>query len=329
MTANPLPPVLDWRVAVCLATYNGARYLAPQLDSLQSQTRLPDRIFIADDGSTDATAAIVADYAEREPGRIVVLSASARLGPAANFSRCLAAAAESSDCDIFFCCDQDDLWAPQKIAVCLHELARLAALHGEDTPLLVHHDLDLIDGEGLPLGKTFWRTAGIDPQRCGFSDLLVRNAVTGCAMAFNRALLMRALPIPSAALMHDGWLALTAAAVGGPICPIPQALVAYRQHGANAIGAPTAGIWARSLARLLKRKREMRWIAVAASQARAVADRFGPELDARKLKAVSAVARWDKVSRYRRLLDALAVGLVGHSWARTVFLYLRLMLVTP
>ena len=55
------------RVSIAMTTYNGARYLAEQLDSFAAQTRLPDQLVVGDDGSTDATAAILADFAASAP----------------------------------------------------------------------------------------------------------------------------------------------------------------------------------------------------------------------------------------------------------------------
>ena len=52
-------------VDVLLATYNGSRYLENQLDSIFAQTHQSFRVLVSDDGSSDATVAILAEYQQR------------------------------------------------------------------------------------------------------------------------------------------------------------------------------------------------------------------------------------------------------------------------
>jgi hypothetical protein len=80
------------------------------------------------------------------------------------------------------------------------------------------------------------RYQGLKPLRNSFGRLLVSNTVTGCTALCNEALLMRALPVPAQAVMHDWWLALVAGAFGR-LSYIDAPLLQYRQHGANTIGA--------------------------------------------------------------------------------------------
>ncbi len=57
-------------VTVLLATYNGERYLAEQIDSLLNQTFSDFKIIIRDDGSTDGTVNIINEYVSRFPKKI-------------------------------------------------------------------------------------------------------------------------------------------------------------------------------------------------------------------------------------------------------------------
>lgn len=61
------------RIAIVLATYNGARYLPQMLDSLVSQERRADIVFAIDDGSSDSTPEILRNYASKLPIRLEVL----------------------------------------------------------------------------------------------------------------------------------------------------------------------------------------------------------------------------------------------------------------
>ncbi len=52
-------------VEVAIATFNGERFLRPLLDSLFAQTFQQFAILISDDGSTDTSLGIIADYEKR------------------------------------------------------------------------------------------------------------------------------------------------------------------------------------------------------------------------------------------------------------------------
>lgn len=227
-------------VDILLATYNGAQFLAAQIESLLSQTYGNWRLIARDDGSTDGSLGILKDYAGRHPGRIELLEdAEPGLGPCGNFGRLLAHA--SADYAMF--CDQDDVWLPEKTERMIAAIQELEAECGGDTPLLVHCDLRVVDSALEMLAPSFWRYQRLNPVKGQFLNrLLIQNVVTGCASIANRAAVQLALPIPQDARMHDWWLALVAAAFGR-VGYLPEALVLYRQHGTNTLGARRRGLW--------------------------------------------------------------------------------------
>src|SRR4029077_11295650 len=106
--------------------------------------------------------------------------------------------------------------------------------------LLVHSDLSVVDDALRELQPSFWRYSGFDPERTNLARLLLKNTVTGCASLVNLPLVMLPVPVPPAALLHDYWLALVAAAAGR-IAVVREPLVAYRQHARNAVGAREYG----------------------------------------------------------------------------------------
>lgn len=101
-------------ISVVMATYNGEKYIREQLDSIINQTMLPDELLISDDGSTDATLSIVAEYVKRF-SFIRVRSNTEKHGPSGNFIN----AFRDSKGDVIFPCDQDDIWMSNKIATML------------------------------------------------------------------------------------------------------------------------------------------------------------------------------------------------------------------
>jgi glycosyltransferase involved in cell wall biosynthesis len=245
-----------------MATYNGAAYVEEQLRSILSQSHAPEELVVADDGSTDDTLAIVRAVASDYPGtRLVVLEPGASsLGVAGNFARAIAAASG----DLVALSDQDDRW---------HEgrLGELVARFAVDERLLfLHHDAELVDGSGAPLGQRLldWLRASADERRAlvagqSFGVYIRRNLATGATVVFRRGLADTAFPIGDG-WIHDEWLAAIAAALGGARLD-ERALVDYRQHGGNQIGVarPTPGHLVRRM--LEPRGTRYEWLAARSS----------------------------------------------------------------
>jgi hypothetical protein len=226
---------LSSRIHIVLATYNGARYLAEQLDSIEQQTEKDWTLLVMDDGSSDGTERIVAEAARRNARIRIEHRARPRESSAVGVFAELLGRSHLLGADYTLCCDQDDVWRPDKVA---KTIARLKEAEGSDQePALVHHDLEVVDQDLRPVAHSFWSLAALKPgNENNPQRLLSRNEVTGCALACNRALLEIALPIPEDAIMHDWWLALCAAYFGR-LRPMQAQMVRYRQHEHNVIGA--------------------------------------------------------------------------------------------
>lgn len=231
----------DAKVDILLATYNGERYLAEQIESLLAQTFDDWRVIARDDGSSDRTVRILEDYAARHPGRFVLIEDSdAGLGACGNFGRLM----EHSTAHYVMFCDQDDVWLPWKIETLMTAMRELEAECGSDAPLLVHSDLRVVDEQLNPIASSFWVYQGGDPSFArSLPRLLAQNVITGCACLCNRRLVELSLPLPDDSLMHDWWIALVAAAIGR-VETLRAVTVLYRQHGSNTLGAKRLGVLA-------------------------------------------------------------------------------------
>ncbi len=223
-------------LSIALATYNGERYIAEQLESILRQTRLPDELVVSDDASVDATRAMVLDFARHAPFPVRFQANIERLGSTRNFE----AAIRTCGGDIIFLCDQDDVWYPDKIALMEERFIN------EPKTGMVFTDADVVDQDLHPLGLRLWKAvrfgAGEQAQvaaQDAFSMLLKRFAVTGATMAFRSSYRDLVLPI-SELWVHDGWIAMLIAAVS-QLAALPTPLIAYRQHSANQIGIPYRG----------------------------------------------------------------------------------------
>jgi rhamnosyltransferase len=232
-------------VFVVLSTFNGARHLRAQLESIQRQELRDWVLLVRDDGSTDETMALLQEFA-RQDGRIRILdSRGANRGAIASFGLLLEAAYEQG-ADYVFLADQDDVWLPDKLT---RQLARVQECErgvAAGTPVLVHSDLTVVDSQLQLVHPSFLEYQNLRHEpREAVHVLLVQNFVTGCASVVNRALLEVALPFPPVLGMHDWWLAQCAATCG-VLEFLPTPLVLYRQHGANVVGA-------RGFSRLVRR----------------------------------------------------------------------------
>ena len=192
-------------------------------------------------------------------------------GPAANFSALLG----MSKADYIAFADQDDVWMKDKLKKSLDALRGLEARWGRGTPLAVFTDAIVTDGSLNPFPGTHFARQRVDPVRgCALNRLLMQNFIPGNAMLINAALRDRAGSIPSAALMHDVWVLLTAAAFGR-IGYVDEPLYLYRQHGANALGATEAGA-AHAIVRAREGVSPFRArLTASVRQARAFRERFG------------------------------------------------------
>jgi hypothetical protein len=298
------------RISVAMCTFNGERFLAQQLASIQAQTRVPDEVVIRDDGSTDGTCRIVEDFARTFPGRIDVAVNPRRLGVTANFESVLAATTG----DLILLCDQDDVWYPDRVQVAQ------AAFEADPSLLLCFADARLVDGSGRPLGVTELQALGFradERRRIGsgraFEVLSVRNLALGASTAFRRSLLADALPIPPS-WVHDEWIAVIAAA-RGRIAHLDLPLIDYRQHGANTVGRPPLSLvelWAA----VFRPKEDIR--AGLIDRASALADRLATmgATDEHRALAIEKLVharlrRRLPASRWRRLVPIVREALTG------------------
>ena len=222
-------------VFILLSSYNGARYIGEQIESIRRQTFEGWTLLVRDDGSSDSTTEVVQQLA-RADGRIRLLAdGPGNLGPVASFGALLEHALDERAAYVALA-DQDDVWAADKLERQLALLRSHEASRGVDHPTLVHSDLTVVDSDLRPIHPSFLRYQRLEHAAAHpLRRLLLQNFVTGCTVLLNRALLRWAVPVPSV-IMHDWWLAQCAAALGSVLF-LPEATVLYRQHGANVLGS--------------------------------------------------------------------------------------------
>ena len=197
-------------ISVCVATYNGERFVEEQLRSILSQLGPEDEVIVSDDESTDRTLDIVASL---EDPRIRVLHSTAHYFKW-NFHNALQAAKGN----IIFLSDQDDVWLQGKVEKCVKAL--------EDVDLVIH-DSRVVDNDMNVVHPSFFRFYGSGP---GLLKNSLNNTYFGSCMAFRRSVLEAALPFPkSNEIGHDIWLGLVAE-MTGKVQFLDEPLLLYRRH---------------------------------------------------------------------------------------------------
>ena len=104
-------------ISVCIATYNGERFIERQVTSILSQINAEDEVVVADDGSTDNTLAILRGL--NDP-RIRIVDGAHRHSPTWNFEKAL----KEARGEYIFLSDQDDVWMSEKVAVTMKYLQK-------------------------------------------------------------------------------------------------------------------------------------------------------------------------------------------------------------
>ena len=214
-------------VAILLCTYNGARFLAEQLDSLESQRYQNWRLFASDDGSTDGSLEILREYQSKWPAGKLSIRAGPQKGFCCNFLS-LACDAEIG-ADYYAFCDQDDVWLPSKLSVALINI-------------ILNQDPQI---PYLYCGRTKYVTENLELRDMSplfvfppsFRNALVQSIAGGNTMVFNSAaklLIERAglADVPS----HDWWIYQLVSGFEGVVFYDPEPHLLYRQHEYSLVG---------------------------------------------------------------------------------------------
>jgi glycosyltransferase involved in cell wall biosynthesis len=224
-------------ISIAMATYNGARFIREQLESIASQNHRPSEIVVTDDCSSDNTLELVTEFARTAPFPVIAQRNKSRLGFKENFLQAVGLCSS----DLIACCDQDDVWLPNK-------LENIAPVFNDPDVMLVHHNSFIVNNSGEVLG--FLRDFGIpatlspheaDPWFSAYGHTLTfrkelaqfsalwRDSVS--AHSSEEKIAVYATEQES----HDHWFFFLASELG-KVCYQETPLVNYRQHGSNAEG---------------------------------------------------------------------------------------------
>ena len=209
-------------ISVCMATYNGSKYIKEQLESILIQLSPEDEVIISDDGSTDDTLSIIE---ELHDNRIKIFcferdkkGLESIYLITTNFENAL----KHATGDFIFLSDQDDVWLPNKVEVMLNYLQKYDYVVSDcyivDSMLNVRSNTRFYSGSGFTRNR--WKA------------LFSPTPYQGCCAGFRRKILDKVLPFPKRIQSHDRWIGYIASFFYSYII-ISESLILYRRHENN------------------------------------------------------------------------------------------------
>lgn len=181
--------------SICMATFNGEKFLKEQLNSILEQLSDSDEIVIVDDCSTDSTISIISGMNDK---RIRLYRNSNNMGHVYSFGKSISLSTK----EYVFLSDQDDIWVYGRRAQMIHDIVSSDAL-------LVTTNFELFFGNERKGSKSNLKNIDSNHfKRNILGIFLGRRAYFGCTMAFKSELKKIILPIPRIVESHDHWIAL-------------------------------------------------------------------------------------------------------------------------
>lgn len=192
--------------SICMASYNGARFIKEQIDSILPQLAPDDELVISDDGSTDGTLEIIAEYAADPRVRVLHHEKKGnKFYPTlklcystSNFENALKHALG----DYIFLSDQDDVWEKDKVEKSLELLKEYD---------YIVHNFSVIDSEGKIVHEKYYHSSPL--TFLPLIDIIHPN-FWGCCSCFNRKILKKSVPFMEKVPQHDTWIGLVSEKYG-------------------------------------------------------------------------------------------------------------------
>jgi len=210
-----------------MGTFNGARYLQDQLDSIAAQDYTNWRLLISDDGSSDQTCEIVDRFIALNPTLNIERISGPKQGFCKNY---LTALCHYKDNDLVAFCDQDDVWLSNKLDRAVSFFVNAT----DDIARVYGGVVQMVDANLNETRQTQPPRRSVD-----FANLLVENCIVGNTLILNKpaADALRSMPIDHNIAYHDWWALQVVTGIGGSVHVDNVPTILYRQHGKNIVGA--------------------------------------------------------------------------------------------
>jgi glycosyltransferase involved in cell wall biosynthesis len=217
-------------VAILLCTFNGENFLEEQLDSIERQDYKNWILFVNDDGSKDKTLGILKTYQKEWGTKKLHIRKGPQKGFVKNFLQIISD--KKIKADLYFLCDQDDVWLPHKLNHTIKKISKLDPLK----PILYCARTTYVSS----CANYITGQSDLFLKPPSFKNAIVQSIAGGNTMAFNnrlKAAIQRSHHID--VVSHDWWLYIMNELVGGKTFYDPESTILYRQHNHSLIGANT------------------------------------------------------------------------------------------
>lgn len=184
-------------ISVCIASYNGEKYIVDQLSSIIKQLEVFDEVIIVDDCSNDNTLALIRSIKD---SRIKLFSNKNNKGQVFAFSKAISLSTNK----YIFLADQDDIWTDRRLNL------MYSSLKGSNKQLISTNFLMFKDqsSDSFESNYPLFVNSSNDNFKNIYRLFLGKADYFGCTMAFNSNLKNLILPIPGYVECHDWWLAI-------------------------------------------------------------------------------------------------------------------------
>lgn len=290
-------------LSIIIATYNGERYIAEQIDSILKSSYQDFEIYICDDGSQDGTMDILKKYEENYPDKIHVKQNKNNLGVTLNFLNEIC----RTTADYVMLCDQDDVWKIDKIAMTLKRMRHMEAQLDKKLPMAVFTDAKVVDAGLNTIDHSFFKASHLNPRKTDLAHLLMENKLIGCTIMINAALrrVIQGFNLPVYAKLHDGWIGLIASSLG-KIGYIDETTLLYRQHGNNVVGNQTFISYIKDRISSLKNQKEA--LNILQMQAQEFLYLYGSIINDDNKAIISRFANLSNVNMFQRRFNIVRYG---------------------
>lgn len=209
-------------ISVCMATFNGSKYIKEQIDSILSQLGPEDELIISDDASTDNTVDIISHYNDSRIKLIELKRDKTCMQTIQLVTTNFENALNYAKGDVIFLADQDDVWTENKISISLDYLINKGYDYIASDCYITDSNLNIIANTRFDGSITLNR----------WKSLFSPTPYQGSCAAFRRSVLQQALPFPKGLQSHDRWIGFIAS-FKFKYKIIPEKLIFYRRHNYN------------------------------------------------------------------------------------------------
>lgn len=208
-------------VSIIIPTFNRDGYIGSALDSIINQSYTNWECIVVDDGGTDQTARIMADYCKQDD-RIQYVKRPDSYAKGSNGSRNYGLSLSKGDFIAF--CDDDDYWLPEKLE------KQIPVFKDNPEVGLVTSNIEYVNKNGVRSGRVIKQTGN---HGYVFEDLLFKNRLSMITPVLRREVFDKVGLFNTDFKISEDWEYWRRVAYYYPFYALPDVLACVRKHDTN------------------------------------------------------------------------------------------------